>query len=150
MADLNPLNWNWNQARAAGKNALSYVAGGISVAVAWHFISPGQGTDITGNINDVVEGATQLGKGLAGLIATGSAIYAAFKAANNASPSSQVKSVVQNLSAPEITQAANAVADPTSRNKLIAAVADMPEVKKIVPVEPELAEAIPSEKVVKS
>lgn len=147
MTDLNPMAWNKQQWQAAGKHVLSYSAGGISAAVALHFISPLQGSDISGNINDVVEGTTQLLKGLAGLVATGSAIYAGLRAAHNASPSSQVSSVVTNLSAPQITQAANAVADPASRDKLIAAVADMPEVMKIVPVDPAKAVVIPSQKV---
>ncbi|MEO6381990.1 MAG: hypothetical protein ABIO35_08330 [Nitrobacter sp.] len=148
MSDLNPLNWNWNQYKAAGKHVASYAAGGISVAVALHFISPGQATDISENIGHVTTGINELVKGLSGLLATGTLLYTSLRAAHNASPSSQVTSVVANLSAPQITQAANAVADPTSRAKLIEAVAEMPEVKKIVPVDPALAIATASPKVV--
>lgn len=150
MSDFNPIKWTPQQWQAAGKHLLSYSAGGVSIAVAWHFISPGQGTDISSNINDVVEGTTQLLKGLAGLLATGAAIYSGLKSAQRASPASQVESVVNSLAGPVSQQVANAIADPTSRDKLIAAVADMPEVMKIVPVDPQKAEEIPSAKVVTS
>lgn len=143
----NPINWNWNQAKAAGKHVASYAAGGVTVAVAFHFLSPTQGGDLSQNIGLVTDGVTKIATGIAGIIAVLAPVYTALKAANNASPSSQVASVVQNLSAPQITQAANAVADPESRTKLIEAVAEMPEVKKIVPNDPALAAAIPSPKV---
>ncbi len=149
MSDLNPLAWNWQQYKAAGKHVVSYAAGGVSVAVALHFLSPTQATDITTNIGLISDGLTKVVAGIAGLVAVVAPIYTAMKSAHNASPSSQITSVVNNLSAPQITQAANAVADPASRTKLIEAVADMPEVKKIVPVDPELAISTASPKVVK-
>jgi hypothetical protein len=147
MADLNPLNWNWAQAKAAGRNIASYSAGGVTVLVAMHFITPGQGTDITGSIQQITDGLTKVATGIAGLSAIILPVYTAWRAAHSASPAEQVKSVVTQLSAPQITQAANAVADPQSRQNLIEAVADMPEVKKIVPVDPAVAQAIPSPKV---
>lgn len=150
MTDLNPLDWNWQQYKAAGKNVASYAAGGVSVAVALHFLSPAQGGDVTANIGLISDGLTKVATGIAGLVSSGTIIYTALRAAHNASPSSQVTSVVNNLSAPQITQAANAIADPASRTKLIEAVAEMPEVKKIVPVDPALAVATASPKVTKT
>lgn len=150
MSDLNPLQWNWTQFKAAGRHVLSYAAGGVSVAVTLHFLSPTQGADISANIDLVTEGLTKIIAGLSGLAAVIAPIYTTFKAAHSASPSSQVNEVVHNLSAPQITQAANAVADPGSRQKLIEAVAEMPEVQKVVPVDPAVAAAIPSPKVVAS
>lgn len=146
--DLNPLNWNWNQYKAAGKHVASYAAGGVTAAVALHFLSPTQGGDIAENIGLITDGVTKIATGVAGIIAVLAPIYTALKAAHNASPASQVTSVVANLSAPQGTQEANAIADPASRTKLIEAVAEMPEVKKIVPADPALADATASPKVV--
>jgi hypothetical protein len=90
---------------------------------------------------------TKVATGVAGLSAIILPVYTAWRAAHSASPGEQVKSVITQLSAPQITQAANAVADPHSRQNLIEAVAEMPEVKKVVPVDPAVAQAIPSPKV---
>ena len=147
MADLNPMTWTMPQLQAAGKHVASYAAGGVSVFVALHFISPPQGLEATESINSIVDGLTQVGKGIAGLAAVVVPIYTSWRAAHNASPAQQVEHVVQQLNASPGTQAANAIADPTSRAKLIEAVAEMPEVKKVVPVDPTLAAAIPSQKV---
>lgn len=147
MSDFNPVNWNWTQYKAAGRNVASYAAGGVTVAVAFHFLTPAQGGDVTQNLNLIADGVVKIATGIGGLVAVLTPVYTAIKAARNASPSAQVTSVVANLSAPQITQAANAVADPTSRSKLIEAVADMPEVKKIIPVDPALALATVSPKV---
>lgn len=139
-------NWTWTQYKAAGRHAASYVAGGVTVAVAFHFISPQQGTDITSNLNTIYDGLMQVSKGVAGLAAVLLPIYTAWRAAHSASPSEQIKSVAENLSAPPATQAANAVADPASRDTIIKAVANMPEVRGVVA--PERAAEIPSPKVV--
>lgn len=147
MADFNPLNWNWAQAKAAGRNVASYAAGGVTVLVAMRYFTPAQGQDLTTNINLLVDGITKIATAIAGISGILLPVYTAWRAAHSASPSEQVKNVITNLSAPEITQAANAVADPNSRKNLIEAVADMPEVKKVVPVDPKVANSIPSPKV---
>jgi len=128
----NPANWNVAEQQAAGRHVLSYIAGGVTVAAAWGLISTHDASGITDNVTMIWEGIEQVLKGVAGLCAILVPIYTSLRAAHTASPSEQVKAVVKNLSAPEITQAANAVADPTSRAKLINAVADMPEVRAIV------------------
>jgi hypothetical protein len=131
MVDLNVLNWNWNEQAAAGKHVLSYVAGGITVAVGWHLLSPDQGTGITDNLTLMWDGAVKFGEGAAGLASIALTVYNGLRAKNNASPSSQVKAVVANLAASHAEQAANALDDPRSRNELISAVAEMPEVRGI-------------------
>lgn len=136
-------DWNLSQYQAAGRHIASYAAGGITALIAFHIITPGQGQEITENIGLISDGLTKLVAGIGGLITTFVSIRAAFIAAKSASPSEQVKAVVENLSAPQITQAANAVADPSSRNKIIEAVAAMPEVKTII-TSPEVAHATPS------
>lgn len=145
--DLNPLNWNWQQAQAAGKHGLTAVGAVTATLVAVHFLDTTQQTEIVANVTSIYDGLIKVVTGIAGLVGVLTPIYGALKSAHNASPASQVTSVVKNLSAPEITQAANAVVDPTSRNKLIEAVAEMPEVKKIVPTDPALAVAVASPKV---
>ena len=130
--NLDPRNWNMTQASAAGKHVLSFIAGAVAFATAAHFISAEQAGGITQNINDIVDGLTTAAKGAAGLLSILTVIYTSYKAANNSSPESQINNVVKNLSAPQITQIANAVTDPAGRNKLINAVAGMPEVRAIV------------------
>lgn len=147
MIDLNPLHWNWAQASAAGRNGLSYIAGAVTMLVFLHYVSPGPNEDIATDVSKITDALTKLATAVAGISAILLPLYTAWRAAYSASPGEQVKSVITQLSAPQITQAANAVADPQSRQNLIEAVADMPEVKKIVPVDPKVASAIPSPKV---
>lgn len=149
MMDLNILNWNWTEKAAAGRHVISYVAGGITVLVGWHLLSPQDATSIADNLNTTWDGLVKVGSGISGLVATGLSIRAALTAKKSAEPASQIKSVVTNLSAPQATQAMNAIADPEGRNKLIAAVSKMDEVRAIV-VPESLASAVPSEKVVGS
>ena len=145
--NLDPRNWNMTQAAAAGKHLLSFVAGAVAFATASHFISAEQAGGITQNINDIVDGLTTAVKGAVGLLSILTVIYTGLKSASNASPEAQINNVVRNLSAPQITQIANAVADPAGRNKLINAVAQMPEVRAIVTPEA-VANATYSPKVV--
>lgn len=146
---MNPFTWNWNQFKAAGRHVVTFSAGLVTFAVATNLLSPKDAALITENINQISTSLSQLAMAFTGLIAVLAPLYTSWRAAKAASPSEQVKSVVTQLSAPEITQAANALADPDSRKNLIEAVAEMPEIKKIVPVDPHIAEELPSEKVVK-
>lgn len=88
------MNWNWNQYKAAGKHVASYVAGGISVAVAFHYLTPAQGGDVTQNVNLIIDGLTKAATGVAGLLAILTPIYTALRAANNASSANQAASLV--------------------------------------------------------
>ena len=119
--DLNVLNWNWNEKAAAGRHVLSYVAGGVTVLVGWHFIAPDQGVAITDNLTTIWDGVIKVGTGVAGLVATLVPIYTALQAKHSASPASQANSVSANLPT-----------DAASRTKIINAVAEMPEVRAIV------------------
>lgn len=111
MADLNPLQWNWNQYKAAGKHVASYAAGGVTVAVGLHFLSPSQGGDIGGDINLIVDGVEKIATGVAGIVAVIAPIYTALRAAKNASPTSQASSLAQEVpgtvivTTPEIAKA---------------------------------------------
>lgn len=130
--DWNVTKWQRNQWEAAGRQAGTFASGLVTAAVAMHFIPQVVGGEVISSIQDITEGATQLAKGIAGLTAAYFTIRNTLKSATKASPSEQVKSVVTNLSSSQITQAANAVADPTSRDKLIVAVSQMPEVRAVV------------------
>lgn len=144
---MNIVNWNWNQYKAAGKHVASYAAGAVSVALAWGLVSQTDASNLSEAITHITDGFEQLAKGIGMIAGVVVPIYTAWRSAKNASPQSQINSVVQNLSAPEATQVINAIADPAGRNKLINAVAAMPEVKQVVAT-PSVARSTDSEKVV--
>lgn len=141
------MPWNPSQYAAASKHALSFAAGGIAVAATWGLLSAPDATIITEGINDISNGLIQVAKGVAAIAGVAGSLWAAFRAAHNASPTEQMKSVVTNLSAPQVTQAAIAVEDPGGRAKLINAVSEMPEVKAVIAT-PAVAQSTPSDKVV--
>lgn len=147
MVDLNPANWTWAQSKAAGRNVASYAAGGVTVALAWGLVSQTDAATLTEAIGHIVDGTTELAKGVGMIAGVVVPIYTAWRAAHSSSPKEQIKSVVENLSDTQAAQAANAIADPTGRNKLINAVATMPEVKQVVATT-EVAQNTPSSKVV--
>lgn len=93
-------NWNWNQYKAAGKHVASYAAGGVSMAVAFHFLSPSQGSDITTNLNSIFDGVKEIAIGVGGLVTVLTPIYAAWRAANNASSPNQAASLVATANNP--------------------------------------------------
>lgn len=109
--DLNPISWNWNQYKAAGKHVASYAAGGVTVAVALHFLSDSQGADLGTNINLVVDGAGKVATGIAGIFGVLWPIYNALRAAHNASPTMLASSLAKEVpntiivTAPEIAKA---------------------------------------------
>jgi hypothetical protein len=88
------MNWTWGQYKAAGKHVASYAAGGVSVAVAFHFLSPSQGGDITTNLNSIFDGVKEIAIGVGGLVTVLTPIYTALRAANNASAQNQAASLV--------------------------------------------------------
>lgn len=143
----NPATWNWTQDKAAGKHLLSYAAGATTAAAFMGLISQGDSASLMSGLNQIVDGLESAAKGVGVVAGVLIPIYTALRAAHNASPQEQIKSVVNNLSAPEVTQVANAVVDPQGRAKLINAVAEMPEVKGIVAA-PAVALVTPSDKVV--
>lgn len=117
MTDLNPLAWNWNQAKSAGKHVASYAAGGVTMFVAFHILSPAQGTDITTDINLITEGLAKVATGVAGIIAVLVPVYTALRAAHNSSPVVQAQSLEQAVPGTVvITTPAIAAATPESPN----------------------------------
>ncbi len=112
MVDLNPINWNWNQFKAAGRHVVSYVAGGVTIAVTMHFITAQQADGLTNNIGLITDGLTKVATGFAGLIAVLAPIYTAMKAAHSGSPTQEAISLekavpgTKVITAPEIAAAA--------------------------------------------
>lgn len=90
-------NWTFNQYAAAGKHVMSYAAGAVSFAVAFHFLSSTDASSINDNIGHVYNGLMEAAKGVLGLVATGTSIYAGLKAAKNASPISQAASLEKTI-----------------------------------------------------
>lgn len=118
---LNPLTWNWNEKKAAGRHVLSYAAGAVTMAAVWGMISQGDASTLTQGLSDIGAGAEQLAKGVAAIAGVLIPIYTALMAKRSAQPDQQIKSVI-----------ANATDNPVDRNKLISVVAEMPEVKGVV------------------
>lgn len=115
--NLDFKDMNWNSAKAAGKHVASYLAGGISVAVAFHFISPTDATGLNDNLNSIYHGIEEIAKGVAGIIAILTPIYTTWKAANNATPASQAASLTAAVPGTKvITTEAIAKATPDSPN----------------------------------
>lgn len=111
------FDMTWNQYKAIGKHVASYIAGGITFAVAFHFLSPQQATDINANLNDIYNGFEQMMRGLAGLVAVLTPIYTAWRSAHNASPTQKAVSLTTELPGTKvITTPAIANATPQSPN----------------------------------
>lgn len=111
------MNFTWNQAQAAGKHIASYIAGGVTFAVATHFLSPAQGTDLTTNIGLISDGLTKVLTGFAGILAVLTPIYTVWKAQHNASPQAQAASLEKAVPGTVIiTSPEVAAATPNSPN----------------------------------
>ena len=95
------MNWiislfkgmNWNSAKAAGKHVASFIAGGITIAVGFHFVSPSDGADLQDNFNHLYHAIEEGTKAIAGIISILTLAYTTIKSANNASPVNQAKSL---------------------------------------------------------
>lgn len=92
---FNFKEWNFNSAAAAGKHVVTFIGGAVSFAVAWHFLTPPQATDINVDVNLLVEGLTKTATAIAGLIAVLAPIYNSLKAAHNASPVGQASGLIK-------------------------------------------------------
>lgn len=111
-------NWTWAQYQAAGKHVASYVAGGVTMAAALHFISPTQAVDVNGNLKDIFSGLEQVATGVAGLIAVLTPIYTAWRAQKNSTPAAQAAALVQTVPLPpEAKTALTQIAATTTVNK---------------------------------
>ena len=139
------MNWSWQQYQAAGKHVASYAAGGLSVAVALHYLSPGQGTDITQDVSLIVDGATKFAAGVAGLIAIATPIYTALRAANNASVQHQGAALVE--AANDTTRPAQALSAQVAIASAVIDANDL-RVSQSIIAPAAVAAAVPSGKVV--
>lgn len=91
---MNPFtNWGMNSWEAAGKHVASYAAGGVTVAVAWGFLSSSQGSDLTTDVNMITHGVGEVVKGVAGIAAALTPLYTAWRAAHNATPPVQASNL---------------------------------------------------------
>lgn len=97
MYDLNPLSWNWNQAKAGGKHVISAIGGAVAMAVTFHLISADQASSITADIGLISDGVVKVCTGVAGLLGVLAPIYSAFRAAHNASPTMQAANLVKEV-----------------------------------------------------
>lgn len=91
------MNFTFNQFAAAGKHAISFVAGGVAVAATWGLITSNQSIDLTADVNLIADGTKKVLEGITGILAVLTPIYTAWRAAHNASPISQAKSLVETV-----------------------------------------------------
>lgn len=119
------LNWTWPQYQAAGKHIASYVAGGVTMAAALHFISPQQAVDVNGNLKDIFSGLQQVATGVAGLVAFATPFYTAWRAQHNSTPQAQALSLVKEVpgtiivTKPEVAEAASPNIVSTTEMKVV-------------------------------
>lgn len=131
------MNFNLNSLYAAGRHAASFMAGMISVALAWGLVSQTDAANLTEAITHITNGVSELAKAVGIIASVMVPIYTAWRAASKATPNEQAKSAAHNIE--QVTNGA--------RLTMINAVGTMPEVKQVVAT-PSVAVATPSEKVV--
>lgn len=139
------MSWDWNQYKAAGKHVASVAAGAVGMAVALHFITPQQATDVNGNLTSLFTGLEQVATAIGGLIAVVTPIYTGWRAAHNANPTVQAKTLVataNNFAAPEQAKVAQAA--------IASAVIEANDLKLngTIAAPAEVAAAVPSDKVI--
>lgn len=122
------MDITWNQIKAGGKHVASYVAGGVTVAVAMGLFTKGQGGEITDNINSISSGIESIAKGIGGLIAVVTPIYTTWRAAHNASPVMQAQSLEKEVPG-TIVVTSQKIADATPSSPNVVSNADV----KVVP-----------------
>ena len=140
MNYLIPKNWTWDQWKAFGRHVLTYMSGIVSGAMVIGIISNADGTKLIAAISDLAEGAGKVATALATIIGIMVPIYTSLRASKSAAPDSQVKAAAKVL---ELGLPVNGAKD-----KIINAVADQPEVKKVELQDPAKADTLPSNKVV--
>jgi hypothetical protein len=138
---MNPLTWTKAQWDAAGRHVLTLIGTAAPILIMLKVVSPEQ-------IGTWTVWGTNLFAAVGALCLALAPIYAALRAAQTASPSNQIDQVAKNLAGSAQSQTDNALADPESRDKIIEAVANMPEVKNVKMKDPAVAEIIPSQKVI--
>lgn len=127
------LNWTKAQWEAFGRHIITMLASVFATLVFMNVIKAEDAAQI-------MSSATQLITALAGLAAVVVPVISGIWASRSASPERQVAQTVANLTS-------GAPLSGEKKKKLIEALAEQPEIKKVVVADPELAEIIPSEKV---
>jgi len=127
------LNWNKAQWDAFGRHVLTAVGSAITVLVVVNLVDAKQATVFLDHTSTFINA-------MIGLITVLAPVYAAYRAASSASPTNQAVQTVKNLNAGTPLNG--------ERAKLIAAVAEQPEVAKVVVKDPITAIEVPSVKVV--
>jgi hypothetical protein len=134
------LKLTWDQWKAAGRHVGTYAGGIITGAVALGLITSADGASLATGLKDIVDGTGKLAAGIVTILGIIGPMYTAWRAQKSAAPENQAKATVKNLE--------KGVPLNGEKAKLIAAVADQPEIKKVEVLDPNLALAIPSNKVV--
>ena len=140
MSLYNPTKWNWDQWKASGRHILTAITSVIATAVFFGLITSDQAATIGENITVIAESTAKIFIAIGGIAAAVTPIYSAIRASRAASPEKQAEATVRNIAAADVAE--------KEKEKVIEAVAELPEIKQIVTKSPDLADAIPSEKVV--
>lgn len=133
------LRWTKAQWDAYGRHIGTYIGGIVTGLITFGLITQTDGATLVAALNDIMDGTGKIVAGLATIAGIVGPMYTAWKAARSASPEKQAEQTVKNL------QAGTPING--EKKKLIEAVAEQPEVKKVVMTTPEEAYEIPSNKV---
>lgn len=137
---LNPLAWTWDQWKAAGRHGLTALSASLATAVFMGIISSADSKTILANIDLISQGVGKIVAGVTGLITVLVPIYTALRAANSAKPENQAKATIKNLN--------EGVPLNGTKDQLINALANQPEVAQVKLVDKTKANELPSPKVV--
>ena len=113
------IDLNWNQAKAIGRHVASYTAGGVTVAVAFHFLTQQQGADLGDSINNITDGFSKVALGITQLIAILTPIYTAWKAAHSASPKQEAISLTNYVPGTTVVTSAKLAADTPENPNIV-------------------------------
>lgn len=139
MNYLAPQNWTWDQWKAFGRHVGTYLGGIITGLVTLHLITGADGATLLQAIRDITDGTSKIVAGVVAIIGVVGPLYTSLRSSRSAAPDSQVKSAAKVLEAGLPINGA--------KDKIINAVADQPEVKKVELVDKVQAAALPSDKV---
>jgi hypothetical protein len=131
------MNFNLNSLYAASRHLASYVAGIITVALAWGLVSQTDAATLSDALTHITNGISEFSKAVGMIASVFVPIYTAWRSAHKATPNEQAKSAAENIN--QVTNGAKLA--------VINAVGTMPEVQKVITTKA-VANATSSEKVV--
>jgi len=129
------------------KHGGSYAAGAFTIIAGFGVIDHDHAVQAIAAINDVVNGLSQATAGVGKIVVIlgpAAATVMGWLASHNVGFGPSLKRVV------EQAKASPSIAPDSPKQELLAATASLPEVAKVVPVDPRIAEINPSEKVTAS